>query len=439
MNYRSITTLNKQLRSWATQLPRDFDLIVGIPRSGMLIANVLALRLNCLYTEIDGFLEGRIFKQGFRRRSSPPPKKALKVLIVDDSLNTGEQLEIIKKRVKEANLPHAIYYGVVYVTPGKEHHVDFYYEHLALPHIMEWQLQRNSMLITTCFDIDGVLCFDPSKGEDDGGEKYETFIKTVKPLMIPKGPIGWLVTSRLEKYRSLTMSWLSEHGIRYRELIMMNFPDRKTQQATISASAFKASVYKSTSADLFIESSVNQSVDIAFLAQKDVLCMETREVISPAIKMDTSNQLENLDKILKNSEVILRMESNRISLDLDWSGQLQKAVKEILSVVPVGSTFLLVDDDNWGVFEVFAGRRILPFLERNGYYWGPPTDDANAIQELERMRDGGAKFLVIAWQNFWWVDHYKKFHEYLHSKYSCIFRSDVVIIFDLRMTAQVSR
>lgn len=36
MEYRSIAELNDQVVDWIDALPRDLDLIVGIPRSGML-------------------------------------------------------------------------------------------------------------------------------------------------------------------------------------------------------------------------------------------------------------------------------------------------------------------------------------------------------------------------------------------------------------------
>ena len=43
MYYRNIADLNRVILKRLNILPRDFDLIVGIPRSGMLPANLLAL------------------------------------------------------------------------------------------------------------------------------------------------------------------------------------------------------------------------------------------------------------------------------------------------------------------------------------------------------------------------------------------------------------
>ena len=46
MNYRNIDDLNHCILQHLSILPRDFDLIVGVPRSGMFPANLLALYLN---------------------------------------------------------------------------------------------------------------------------------------------------------------------------------------------------------------------------------------------------------------------------------------------------------------------------------------------------------------------------------------------------------
>ena len=43
MNYRNIDDLNHCILQHLSILPRDFDLIVGVPRSGMFPANLLAL------------------------------------------------------------------------------------------------------------------------------------------------------------------------------------------------------------------------------------------------------------------------------------------------------------------------------------------------------------------------------------------------------------
>jgi len=68
MNYRSINDLNNTILKQLHLIPRDIDLVVGVPRSGMLPANLLALYLNLPYTDIHSFMKGFIYKSGARKQ-----------------------------------------------------------------------------------------------------------------------------------------------------------------------------------------------------------------------------------------------------------------------------------------------------------------------------------------------------------------------------------
>ena len=115
-----------------------------------------------------------------------------------------------------------------------------------------------------------------------------------------------------------------------------------------------------------------------------------------------------------------------------WFHRLREAAAAIAAIVPPGAPFILVDDDAWGTGEVVAGRRRIPFLERDGQYWGPPADDEVAIAELERLRRLGAGFMVFAWPAFWWLDHYAGLHRYLRERFTCVIEDERLIAFDLQ-------
>lgn len=128
----------------------------------------------------------------------------------------------------------------------------------------------------------------------------------------------------------------------------------------------------------------------------------------------------------------------------DWSPEMQaegsrptdaehlrKLIGAIASLIPAGSAFLLVDGEAIGTLPL-QGQKRLPFLEREGTYWGPPGDDAQAIAELERMRGAGAAFIVIAWPAFWWLEHYAGFARYLRAGFPSLLDDDSVKVFDLR-------
>ncbi len=119
------------------------------------------------------------------------------------------------------------------------------------------------------------------------------------------------------------------------------------------------------------------------------------------------------------------------SLNLNWREQQQIDAQKIAGVIPAGDKFILVDE-NIRIREFVVGRHALPFLERDGLYWGNPADDETAMRELERMRKCGASFMVFGWPAFWWFDYYSRFCNYLHSKFPCVLESERLVVFDLR-------
>jgi O-methyltransferase len=99
--------------------------------------------------------------------------------------------------------------------------------------------------------------------------------------------------------------------------------------------------------------------------------------------------------------------------------------REVDAIVPAGTPFILVDEQVYG-------WDAIPFLEHDGGYWGPPADSLTAIEELERLRDAGAAFIVFGWPGYWWLDHYADFARHLEKRARCCLRSKYVVIFDLR-------
>jgi len=110
---------------------------------------------------------------------------------------------------------------------------------------------------------------------------------------------------------------------------------------------------------------------------------------------------------------------------------LYLATEDIATLIPSQDTFIMVDQAQFGI-GVTGGRRALPFLERDGVYWGLPPDDETAIRELERLRKSGASFMVFGWPAFWWFNYYTDLHRYLVSNFRCLLQNNRLVIFDLR-------
>src|SRR5881396_2814418 len=98
--------------------------------------------------------------------------------------------------------------------------------------------------------------------------------------------------------------------------------------------------------------------------------------------------------------------------------RLRRAREEILRLVPAAEKFVLVDEDQ--LRSSLPHACALPFLEKEGQYWGPPADDPMAIAELERLRRMGAKAVVFVWTTFWWLTHYAGFQQHLRSRYRAL-------------------
>jgi len=109
--------------------------------------------------------------------------------------------------------------------------------------------------------------------------------------------------------------------------------------------------------------------------------------------------------------------------------RLRMAKEEITRLIPAGQPFILIDEEQ--IRGELAHLAAIPFLEKDGQYWGPPPDDETAIRELERLRQGGAKYLAVVWSCFWWLEHYPSFHRHLAENFRCVLRSEALVVFEL--------
>ncbi|MEA2600151.1 MAG: hypothetical protein QOF89_1143 [Acidobacteriota bacterium] len=115
----------------------------------------------------------------------------------------------------------------------------------------------------------------------------------------------------------------------------------------------------------------------------------------------------------------------------EWMHQLLTATAELASVVPLGESMVLVDQDAFGQ-GFAAGRRAIPFTEREGRYWGPPADGAQAVAGLIRLRAAGARFVVVGWPAFWWLDHYPELRAHLGEHFTRVLDTERLKVFDAR-------
>lgn len=283
MKFRTIDHMHSDILHNLWKVPADVDLIVGVPRSGMLAASMIALLLNRPLVDLDGFIEGRVFMTGSTRRRAGAEMKPIHALVVDDSTHSGAaMLEVQRKiNVRGQALPK-VTTCVIYGTSTTNASVDIVFEVVESPRIFEWNVMHHPKILAhACLDIDGVLCHDPTRDENDDGERYREFLASAKPLYLPSHRIHALVTSRLEKYREPTEKWLSENGILYDHLIMLDLPSAVERRRLGSHAAHKAKYYAQSNSTLFIESELLQARTIAVASGKPVLSLEGPEMVLP--------------------------------------------------------------------------------------------------------------------------------------------------------------
>jgi uncharacterized HAD superfamily protein len=127
-----------------------------------------------------------------------------------------------------------------------------------------------------CLDIDGVLCLDPTREQNDDGPAYDRFLTDACPNLIPSVPVGTLVTSRLERYRRQTEDWLAAAGVEFDELYMLDLPSAAERRRLKAHAPFKAEVYAAKrDSILFLESDESQASEISRMSGKAVVCTDT--------------------------------------------------------------------------------------------------------------------------------------------------------------------
>lgn len=255
-----------------------FDIIVHLPRSGTIPASLIATYLCKPLQSIDEFCAGLTVntrKSLFETLTS--------ILIVDDSINTGVQLKEAVTRIRAVRPDIQIVTLSIYdnakVQKGRLFNCDLsLYKHSDELYLMPWFLWKTKRISEVAFDMDGVLCRECERHEDDDGEDYINFLNTAEIKFRPlKHNMGAIVTGRLEKYRPQTERWLRKNGFKYNNLIMCP-ASNKQERKSMNPAIWKAGVYKNLPQKLFVESSAKEALIIAERSEKMVYCIDNSEV-----------------------------------------------------------------------------------------------------------------------------------------------------------------
>ncbi|MWG35128.1 orotate phosphoribosyltransferase [Halomarina oriensis] len=269
MDYRSVADLNADVRRLAWDLPHDVDRVVGVSRSAVLAVDLLQQTTGhpvADFAALTGDESDRFDGET--------------VLLLTDWAETDTALDD-QRRELAARSDLTVHCGAVYATERACEGLDYWCDVVEPPCSFEWRALHPARFGSTCMDIDGVLCRDPTPEENDDGPRYREFLRTVEPKYLPDERVGWLVTCRLERYRPETEQWLADHGVEYDELVMWDLPSKAVRDERGGHGRYKARVYERTDAELFVESSRQQAVVIARETERPVYCVDDNRMIPP--------------------------------------------------------------------------------------------------------------------------------------------------------------
>jgi hypothetical protein len=277
VNFRSVNDLFSTVRKQQHMLPRDIDLVVGVPRSGLLAATAVSLLLNRPLSDLNSFLEGRVYG-GFSRRPGAHLDQGSSnlnsVLIIDDSIKVGWTMREVKARILKSDNKYRLTYAAVFGLRESHPEVDLVLETCSEPRMFEWNVLNHPHLGITCVDLD-VLCIGDNGGQCITESNSRNLSMPLVARHIPHYIINSIVTTRPEKHRTQMVEWLEAHKIQYNHLYMLDLPSPVAGRVSQIHAEFKAEIFSSKkNCELFIEYDTAQASVIRKLSGKNVLAYQ---------------------------------------------------------------------------------------------------------------------------------------------------------------------
>jgi len=257
----------------AERLPlAGFDCIVGIPRSGLIFANIIASKRGLPLSTPDDFIRGIVWQS----RTKPKPNVYKKILLVDEAVGTGRKMEEAIEVLKTFDPNLSISTASLFRPFYKAQKVDHYQVALKGFSAFEWTLDQppftKDYLGGLCVDLDGVLCMNDNPEE---------------PYIIPNYTLKAIITSRPESDRKKTEDWLRKYGFKYEKLIMCTDPSFSTlshkvkrllSDPSFSSVDHKVKHLKELQPYWYWESNIAEAKQIALKANLPVLCFEDMNI-----------------------------------------------------------------------------------------------------------------------------------------------------------------
>jgi len=241
---------------WAKILPHDVDVVVGIPRLGIVSASIASVYLGKSLATVDQLLT--------KKDSKGKSIEFKKILLVDDSISTGNTIMQAKNKIETQFSKVDIVLAAPYVSIRNAEAIQYKWV-VGDEMFFESDLSEHPK-DNIGYDIDGVLCEDPPKDAPDS--VLAEFYKNAKPKFTPSYNIRLIASGRFEKYRKITEEWLARNGIHYDVLVM-----RANEADSIEVKVKAIRMYKPF---MFFESTIIEAKAIFAQTACRVLCFENK-------------------------------------------------------------------------------------------------------------------------------------------------------------------
>lgn len=150
--------------------------------------------------------------------------------MVDNSIASGSAMVKCRESLKHLESEFSISYCAIYVIPGKEKMVDYHFWSGApAPLFPIGNILNHTSLEKSCFDIDGVLCADPTEDQNDDGPKYRDFVLNAPPLFIPAVRLVPLLPQGSKNTAPKPSKWLAKNNVKYNKLVMLDLPNKEAR------------------------------------------------------------------------------------------------------------------------------------------------------------------------------------------------------------------
>ena len=216
IQYLPLAQIVQDTHKWIEKIPSDFDVVIGIPRTGMFPACIIACELGKPLTTPDLYCNDVLWMSQESEAHNNVLKKYGRVLLVDDSgcgLRTvNHVITQIRVAHPETDIKVAVLYPCEQCIPKIDYWYKPYVDGESPRHFLNLMHHDD---VSTAIDMDGVLCEDYNVSRD-----YNEFLKNARPYRIPIYEVQCIITGRPESCREITKQWLEKYHVRYQRLHM---------------------------------------------------------------------------------------------------------------------------------------------------------------------------------------------------------------------------